>query len=96
MPLPYESYYLTWTGDGNAKTLTPGFKPKYLKLDNVTDRIADEKYKDMLATETLHTVAGGTRTLATSSYIVLNDDGTVTIAAAANINAKVFHCVAHN
>lgn len=92
-PRPYEAAFGTHTGDGNAKVLTPGFLPKFFRLDNVTDRISQEKHAGMLATETLQTVAAGTRTLDTGSLITFGNpsDPKVTIAAGANVSAKVYH-----
>lgn len=95
MPRVFERYSATYTGDGNAKTLTIGFKPSYLKLSNVTDRIEEEKFESMLDTEVLHTVAAGTRTLDTGTLVKFNSDKkTVLIAAGANVSAKVYHVIA--
>lgn len=40
-----------------------GFKPKYVKWENVTDRICGEFYEGMAANSCIKTVAAGTRTL---------------------------------
>lgn len=88
----------SFTGDGTIAEVTTGFKPRYVKLINLTDRIVDEKTFDMLATEGLHTVAAGTMTLTTSSDITLfgGQDGFrgFKVAAATNITGKKFHYIA--
>jgi hypothetical protein len=88
---PYEFQTGTHTGDGNAKTITVGFSPKYFHLENATDRICEDKTDTMNATDYIHTVAAGTRTLVTDSAVLFNATGTVSIAAGTNINAKVYH-----
>jgi hypothetical protein len=40
-----------------------GFKPKYVKWENVTDRICGEFYEGMAANSCIKTAAAGTRTL---------------------------------
>ena len=88
----------TFTGDGTAVEVNCGFKPRYVKLINLTDRIIDEKTFDMTDAQTLHTSADGTMTLVTTSQITLeggqDEFRGFTIAAATNINAKVFHFIA--
>lgn len=55
--------------DGTAITTTDyveiicGFKPKYVKWENVTDRICGEFYEGMAANSCIKTAAAGTRTL---------------------------------
>lgn len=44
-----------------------GFKPKYVKWENVTDRICGEFYEGMAADSCIKTVAAGTRTLEITS-----------------------------
>lgn len=67
-----------------------GFKPRYVKFVNLTDRITDEWWEGMAADNALHTVAAGTRTLATSGGITVASDGTVTIPAALMVASKEF------
>lgn len=57
-----------------------GFLPRYVRFDNISDRIMDEFVKGMTADEAIHTVAGGTRTLAGSGGITLEDGTAVTVA----------------
>lgn len=53
-----------------------GFKPKYLKFLNLTDRVQVEWYEGMTASQNMLTVAAGTRTLdTTASAIVVDDRG---------------------
>ena len=53
-----------------------GFKPKYIKVVNVTDRISVEWFEGMTASQALLTVAAGTRTLdTTANQFVIDDRG---------------------
>lgn len=87
-----------FTGDGTDLRVTTGFLPRYVLLLNLTDRIQDEKMFEMLPTQTLMTVAAGTRTLETTSRIVVQGgaDGLrgFTVPAAANLNGKAYHFMA--
>lgn len=66
--------------DGTSITTTDytriacGFKPRYIKWVNLTDRIQIEWYAGMTASQTLLTVAAGTRTLDTTANAVVVDD----------------------
>ena len=71
-------------------TFNFGFKPRYVKFVNLTDRITEEFWEGMTATNVLHTVAAGARTIDTNSLIVVNADGTVTAKAAAMVASKSF------
>lgn len=57
-----------------------GFVPRYVRFDNISDRIMDEFVKGMTADEAIHTVAAGTRTLAGSGGITLEDGSSVSVA----------------
>lgn len=57
-----------------------GFLPRYVKFVNLTDRIIDEFVKGMTADNSLHTVAAGTVTFATSGGITLEDSTAVSVA----------------
>lgn len=86
----------SFTGAGEAVDVMCGFTPRVVRVVNVTDLITDEKYEGMAATEAVHTVAAGTRTLDTNSLITFadpDDDGFrgFVIAAAAAISAKVIY-----
>ncbi len=90
----------TFTGAGLVAEISCGFKPRHVRLINLTDRIQDEVTDTMAATHVLHTVAAGTVTDDTGSLIVLKGaPGDAykgfQVAAAAAINAKVFHWIAH-
>lgn len=56
-------------------TITVGFSPRYIRVENVTDRIGLEWFYGMASDSALKTVAAGTRTLETSSAIVIGSDG---------------------
>jgi hypothetical protein len=47
--------------------ITVGFTPKYVKWENVTDRICGEWYEGMAADSCIKTAAAGTRTLEITS-----------------------------
>jgi len=91
MPKVYEAETGTYTGDGLAKALVLGFNPRYFKLINITDRIVDEKTDSMLTNVNLNIAAAGTQTSATN--LTFSATG-VSIAAGANVNAKVYHYLA--
>lgn len=57
-----------------AISVNPGFRPRYVCIENLTDRIKYEWYEGMTGTHYLKTVAAGTRTLAT--------DGALTVTTA--------------
>jgi hypothetical protein len=84
----------SFTGDGTAVTINLGFIPTFFQLINLTDAVVWEKLRGMGATQSLKVVTAGTTTVDTTSAIVLNNDGTVTISAAANVSAKSFVFVA--
>jgi len=87
MPRPLEVITGSQTGDGAEVIITVGFKPKYVKFTNTTDRIGWEKTDTMAATESIKIAAAGTRTLETGTDIALTDTG-FTVSAGANVNAK--------
>ena len=51
----------------DSSTFDVGFKPRYVKLENVTDRVSIEWYEGMAANTCIKTVAAGTRTLETTN-----------------------------
>ena len=59
----------------DAASIHLGFKPKYIRVVNVTDRIENEWFEGMTSAHALRTVAAGTRTLETSGGPTLADDG---------------------
>jgi hypothetical protein len=89
--------YGKFTGAGAVVDVSLGFTPRIVRVVNATDRITDEKYAGMAATEVIHTIAAGTRTLDTGSLVTFYDpavSGTTrgfSIAAAAAISAKVIY-----
>lgn len=88
----------TWTGDGTAVTVTTGFRPRYVKLINLTDRTIYEVIREMAATHTLKTVAAGTVTDDTTSAVVLQGNSAqnrgFSVPAAVNLTGKTFHYIA--
>ncbi len=88
----------SFTGAGEAVSVTTGFKPRYIKLINLTDRITQEWTADMAATHTLNTAADGTMTDNTGSLLVPKGFGDsyrgFEVAAAAAVNSKAYHYIA--
>lgn len=80
------------TAGTSAVTITLGFTPRYFRFEGVTDRIGYEWYEGMGATNTIKTVAAGTRTLDTGTMISV-DDGVVTIASV--VTNTQYHWVAY-
>ncbi len=72
---------ITGTYTAADVTLTLGFKPKYFKVVNATDRLTQEWYAGMNKGDFLETAAAGTQTLETDDKLVVNDDGTVNLVA---------------
>ena len=90
----------SWTGDGAALELLPGFKPRYIHIYNITDSIQDVFVAGMTSTlGTLDTVLNGTSQMltsangitvpATKSATANGVDGAL-VAAGLNVNAKVY------
>lgn len=61
---------------------TCGFVPKYIKVENVTDRISVEWHAGMAADTCVKTAAAGTKTLETTNLglTVCDSDGTANTA----------------
>lgn len=81
----------TLTGDATATTVTLGFVPRHVRIFNETDVIVWEKFKAQAAANTVKVVAAGTMTKDTTSAIVINTDGTITLTAALAASGKVIH-----
>lgn len=65
-----------------------GFNPRYVRFENITDRVGIEWFKGMAANSCLKTVAAGTRTLE-----VTGGNGGITICdpdGTANANGQCF------
>lgn len=86
----------SFTSDNTAVTVTLGFVPRYVKVFNATDVITWEKTEGMAAAAAIRqdTTDGNTMTNNTSSNILINDDGTITISATAAGNAKAISWIA--
>lgn len=63
-----------------------GFTPRYIKVENVTDRISTEWYEGMAADTCIKTAAAGTKTIETTNkgLTVCDSDGT------ANTSGRAF------
>lgn len=83
----------TFVSDGTAVNVTLGFRPRWVKVINVTGPAVFEKTAGMAAATTLTTVAAGTTAIGSGSAIVFTDDG-FTIGAAVSADTNVIHWVA--
>ena len=64
-------------GSPAAAAYDVGYTPRYIKVDNVTDRISFEWYEGMPSGHAVQTVAAGTRALLTTGGPTLNVLGVV-------------------
>lgn len=71
-----------------AASYRVGFKPRYVRVDNVTDRIMLEWYEGMTSAHAVKTVAAGTRTLETSGGVTVSGD-TIGFAVTQNKQFRV-------
>ena len=58
----------------DAASITVGRNPRYVRVENATDRTLLEWYEGMTTAHAVKTVAAGTRTLLTSAGITVVDD----------------------
>ena len=63
------------TGTVAATKIKTGFRPRYVRVVNVTSRDEMEYFEGMADASGLKTVAAGTRTLATTNGITVHEDG---------------------
>lgn len=63
------------TGTVAATKITTGFRPRYVRVQNLTSRDSMEWFEGMTAAHGFKTVAAGTRTAVTSNGITVADDG---------------------
>lgn len=83
----------TFTGDGTAIEVLCGFKPRHVKVVNVTDVEVWDKFESMTDAQSIKTVTAGTTTIDTASAIVLTERG-FTLLAAEFGSADVVHWAA--
>lgn len=81
---------LAFVTDGTLITVRLGFNPINLELLNATDVILYKKIAGMNAPDCIKQIAAGTTTVDTTSQILINGDGTVTIAVASAPAGKAF------
>lgn len=89
-------------GDGTI-TIYPGFVPKYVRVASITSRIQKEWFEGMNSVDSLLTIANGTRTLVTTSGVVVTSGaatGTAPVtyepAPSITIDASVDTLIADN
>ena len=80
--------HLDDAGSPAAASYRVGFKPRYVRVDNVTDRIMLEWYEGMTSAHAVKTVAAGTRTLETSGGVTVSGD-TIGFAVTQNKQYRV-------
>lgn len=61
-------------GSPAAASYKLGFRPRYVRVDNVTDRIMLEWYEGMTSTHAVQTLAAGTRALLTGAGVTVTGD----------------------
>jgi len=69
------------SGSAAAATISLGFVPARVKIIDISGVIVWEKFADMAATDTVKTVTAGTTTIDTTSAIVINSDGSITLSS---------------
>lgn len=79
----------TVDGTGAAITVGLGFKPKYVKVANLTTRLMLEHFAEMADGAAIKTVAAGTRTAEAADCITFTDRGFVIGTDATNGNGNV-------
>ena len=97
---PYGMAVLSWTGDGAAQVIDPGFKPRKIELFNITDGILDFWFDGMSGTlGTVNIAANGAITILSAANGVTvpatvagggNGATGALLAAGINANAKVY------
>ena len=70
-----------------AFTINCGFKPRYVRVVNLTDKIEGEFFEGMTDDYMLKTVANGTRTHESSNGITITTNG-FTMAADSSVNGN--------
>lgn len=74
------TFFVTTDATAAVKTYFHcGFAPRYVIFDNITDRTRDEWINGMAADNAIHTVAAGTRTLAASGGITIENGTAVSV-----------------
>lgn len=80
--------HLDDAGSPAAASYDVGFRPRYVRVDNVTDRTVLEWYEGMTSAHAVKTVAAGTRTLETSGGVTVSSD-TIGFAVTQNKQYRV-------
>ena len=97
-PRAFHRRFLDDAGVPAAVVVYPGFRPNYVCLENITDRIKYEWYIGMAEGDCIKTVAAGTRTLDTTDVLVVEVDAaarpSVTAAASIVLQSKQYHLMA--
>jgi uncharacterized protein YoaH (UPF0181 family) len=94
----FDARHLDDAASPAAAVWYPGFRPKYVKVVNLTDRIQWEWYLGMAEGDAIKTVAAGTRTLDTADELVVEDDEgsrpSITLAAGVTLQNKQYTVLA--
>lgn len=88
-----------WTGDGTVANVNCGFKPRFVHVLNLTSQVERKKFYEMTDAQALAIVAAGTKSITTSSDVVLHgaedsDFRGFALSAALNVNGNEFHALA--
>jgi hypothetical protein len=91
----YQARHLDDAGAPAAAVFYPGFRPRYVRVTNRTDRIQWEWYEGDTSGHALKTVAAGTRTADTASELVVvtaaGSRPSITLAAGVTLQNKQYH-----
>jgi len=97
-PRAFHRRFLDDAATPAAVVVYPGFRPNYVCLENLTDRIKYEWYTGMAEGDYVKTLAAGTRTLETDDVLVVEDDTgarpAITVAASIVLQNKQYHLMA--
>ncbi len=86
--------YIT-TGTAAAFNITTGFKPRYVRVINLTDRVENAWFEGMADASALHIIADGTRTLIVTLGITPLANGfTVGFDLGVNVTSKQLSWIA--
>jgi hypothetical protein len=91
----FQARHLDDAASPAAGVFYPGFKPRYVRITNRTDRIQWEWWEGDTSGHALKTVAAGTRTADTASELVVVTAAglrpSITLAAGVTLQNKQYH-----
>jgi hypothetical protein len=93
-PRPFDRVTGSYTGTGAAQTITLGFRPTFLWINNETDGDTCGFYIDGMPADTAQTIVLATAKVASQGITLSNTGFSLGTDAALNENTKVFRYVA--